>query len=111
MDRLIVDGICERAKQIIDSAEFPMNMDILEKVIGELDEDVDYITYERNVERKRGVEKRKITIGFSMEDISIVICGNTSFSGRGNYSIEVNNFKPYRYFKTEYDWLWKDEAI
>lgn len=37
---ILIEGICERAKQIIDSAEFPTNIDMLEKFISELEEDV-----------------------------------------------------------------------
>lgn len=111
MDRLIVDGICERAKQIIDSAEFPINMDMLEKLLSELEEDVHEIYYERKVLHGGYNEERTITIIFASCDMSVIICGSSERKSRGNYSIDVGGNRPFRYVKTEKDGLWKTEII
>ena len=60
-DTILVESICERTKQIIDLAEYPTNMEMLEKFISELERDVDNICYERSVFRL-GQERRTITI-------------------------------------------------
>lgn len=111
MDRLIVDGICERAKQIIDSAEFPTNMDMLEKLISELEKDVYKLYYERNVLQGGYNEERTITIVFASCDLSMIICGSGKRKSRGNYNIDIVGNRPFRYVKTEKDWLWKNEII
>ena len=51
-DTILVESICERTKQIIDLAEYPTNMEMLEKFISELERDVDNICYERSVFRQ-----------------------------------------------------------
>lgn len=111
MDRLIVDGICERAKQIIDSAEFPINMDMLEILLSELEKDVYKIYYDRDVLDEGRTEERVITIVFANRDLSMIICGNGERKSRGNYSIDVRDNRPFRYVKTEKDGLWKTEII
>lgn len=108
---ILIEGICERAKQIIDSAEFPTNIDMLEKFISELEEDVYKIYYERDVLDEGRTEERVITIVFANCDLSMIICGNGERKSRGNYSINVRDNRPFRYVKTENDGLWKDEII
>lgn len=108
MDRLIVDGICERAKQIIDSAEFPINMDMLEKLLSELEEDVYEICYERKVLHKEYDEERSITIVFASCDMSMIIWGSGKRKSSGNYSIYISDDRPFRYVKDEKDGVWKN---
>ena len=94
-DTILVESICERTKQIIDLAEYPTNMEMLEKFISELERDVDNICYERSVFRL-GQERRTITITLSVyEESSITICGDDD----QNYSINVDS--DFNYVKTK----------
>lgn len=110
-DMILVEGICERAKNIIDSAEFPTNMEMLEKFISELEEDVYKVYYERRVFCEGRNEERVIKVVFNNCRLSITICGNGDRKSQGNYRIDIGDNRPFRYAKTEKDRLWKNEMI